>query len=328
MGVNMRPDSSQLWPINLDKENKQRLELLRQAASSRFVQLLKEEGIECTSKMTSLLADVYLPLADWLIQHKSVQPLVVGINGAQGSGKTTLVKILASLLEKSFGKRVVSMSIDDFYLPRYQREQLADKVHSLFITRGVPGTHDVALAKSILQQLRQNQADELLVPVFDKALDDRLSETQWKKIQLPVDIVLFEGWCVGAVAEADISLGKAVNSLEAEEDKDGIWRKYVNEQLTHEYKQLFAMLDILLMIDVPSFDKVYEWRLLQEEKLRNKISATEQATSRVMSDNEIRRFIMHFERVTRNAMKTLPQFSNLVLKLDNDHQISEVIIKH
>lgn len=321
----MSTEGSKLWPIKLNKLTEQRLKLLQQSALFRFMQLLDEEGIEPSTKITSMLAELYLPLADWLISHKTDLPLVVGINGAQGSGKTTLSKILASLLDENFDKQVVVLSIDDFYLSRDQRKQLADKVHPLFITRGVPGTHDVSLMKSTLNKLRKNQPGELLLPVFDKALDDQLPEVQWKKIQLPVDIILFEGWCVGAVAEDEVSLAHALNSLEAEEDKECIWRSYVNGQLALQYKQLFTMLDVLLMIEVPSYDKVYEWRLLQESKLSDKALASIQQDCRIMSENEIRRFIMHFERITRHVLEEMPSRADIVLQLNNDHLVHNVI---
>lgn len=323
----MNTKSPGLWPLKLDRPTEQKLELLQKSALIRFGQLLDDEGIAPSSIMISMLAELYLPLADWLSSHKTDQPLVVGVNGAQGSGKTTLCKILASLLSENFDKRVVVLSIDDFYLSRNQRKQLAEKVHPLFITRGVPGTHDVSLTISILEQLRQNQQGELLVPVFDKAVDDQLPKTQWKKIQLPVDIILFEGWCVGAVAEDDASLIRPMNKLEAEEDKQVVWRQYVNDQLAHQYKQLFSMLDVLFMLQVPTFEKVFEWRLLQEKKLRAKIAASTEADNRIMSENDIRRFIMHFERITRNALTSLPKIADIVMKLDDQHHVCKVSIR-
>jgi len=76
---------------------------------------------------------------------------VLGISGTQGSGKSTLAALLQFLLQQN-GLRVVCLSLDDFYLTRKERRQLADTVHPLLMTRGVPVTHDISLAISIIQQ--------------------------------------------------------------------------------------------------------------------------------------------------------------------------------
>ena len=52
-----------------------------------------------------------------------------------------------------------------------------------------------------------------------------------------------EGWCVGAKPQSNFLIKKPINILEKYEDKDLIWRKYVNEKLKKEYKKLFAMID-------------------------------------------------------------------------------------
>ena len=118
-----------------------------------FTRLLEEEGIPVDTGPNELLNTLYLPMASWLAARQQNSPLVVGINGAQGSGKSTLTKILSMLLSQGFDKNVVSISIDDLYLTRAERQQLAEDIHPLFLTRGVPGTHDVELGKSILMQL-------------------------------------------------------------------------------------------------------------------------------------------------------------------------------
>ena len=117
----------------------------------------------------------YLPLGDWLRQQRQRQDtLVVGINGCQGSGKSTLADFLQQFLEYQ-GLSVASLSIDDLYLTRAQRQQLAKTVHPLLQTRGVPGTHDTAMGIALIDQLRQlSKGEQLRLPRFDKASDDRL----------------------------------------------------------------------------------------------------------------------------------------------------------
>ena len=256
-------------------------------------------------------------------QHK---PLLLGINGAQGSGKSTLTKILQALLEKGFSKRVVSLSIDDLYLRRSEREQLARDIHPLLVTRGVPGTHDVALAKDLLSKLKQGTQQRITIPVFDKALDDRADEALWQQVSGPVDIAIFEGWCVGVAAEDSQALQKPINRLEAEEDPDGVWRNYVNEQLKGPYQELFSLIDKLIMMKVPSMENVFEWRSLQEQKLRV-ARQDETSATRIMSEQALQRFIMHYERITRRSLQEMPERADVVLELNAEHQIERVKVQ-
>lgn len=284
-----------------------------------FVELLRSEALDmdaASQRMTS----VYLPLAQWLVQRQQQGARVMGINGAQGSGKSTLCKILALLLQRQFGVRVAVLSLDDFYLTHVQRQQLAATVHPLLQTRGVPGTHDVTLAMSVLRALKAGQAAR--VPVFDKAVDDRVPEAQWRELE-SVDLVLFEGWCVAARPQAETELIRPVNALEAGEDAEAVWRGYVNQQLAQAYQRLFALLDALIMLKVPDFANVFDWRALQEQKLRQARGMTAQS----MDHAQIRRFIMHYERLTRHMLQELPARADVLLHIDNNHQIARVEYK-
>lgn len=70
------------------------------------------------------------------------RPMVVGLNGIQGVGKTTLVNALQQELEEQHGLRVVVCSIDDFYLPHHEQVALARHrpEDALLQHRGQPGT--------------------------------------------------------------------------------------------------------------------------------------------------------------------------------------------
>lgn len=272
-----------------------------------FVDLLQAENL-AVDAMAQNYASVYLPLADWLNQQHQNGMRIIGINGAQGSGKSTLCKLLALLLQQGFNKSVAVLSLDDFYFTREQRCKLAQSIHPLLQTRGVPGTHDVALAIATLVSLKNGLP--VTLPRFDKSQDDRASESAWPVIQHPVDIILFEGWCVGALPQTATQLEQPVNSLEAQQDTQGIWRQYVNTKLAGEYQSLFALVDVLLMLKVPSFDKVYDWRALQESKLQQG-----------MSNEQLHYFIMHYERLTRHLLDEMPQRADRVLQIGDDHQI-------
>lgn len=279
--------------------------------SQKLLQLLAKERLPADYADT--VRDVLQPLASVLAARSDGQPgLLVGINGAQGSGKTTMTRVLALLLREVHGKNVVMLSLDDFYLTRAERRSLASQVHPLLATRGVPGTHDVALMGRTLDTLAG--AGPVPLPVFDKSTDDRAPAEAWPVHHGPADIILFEGWCVGLDAQAQEELERPVNNLEAREDRDGRWRLYVNQQLDRYYRPISDRLNLLIMLRVPSFHCVLEWRWLQEQKME-----------RPMMDREaVQRFIQHFERLTRHALKSLPAKADLLLSLDVDHRISDV----
>ena len=250
------------------------------------------------------------------------KPLFIGINGAQGTGKSTLAKLL-ELCSTEVGCKVVVLSIDDFYLSKAARAQLAETVHPLLATRGVPGTHDVEQLKSCLSRLLDSQAGTVKIPRFDKAADNPLPEDHWPTATLPVELIILEGWFIGLEPEPCEHLLSPVNHLEAIEDGDGSWRNFVNNSLRYDFADLFGRLDSLLMLQAPSFEQVFAWRSLQEEKLKRHRAARGDAdTSGVMSPEEIAHFIQHFERLTRHALTTLPGKADWVFHLDSQHRVA------
>ncbi|MBC52531.1 MAG: hypothetical protein CMQ34_01715 [Gammaproteobacteria bacterium] len=254
------------------------------------------------------------------------QPLVVGINGAQGTGKSTLAKTIAIMLENQFRLKTTVLSLDDFYLGRQARLQLGQNVHPLLVTRGVPGTHDIPQAISTLQQLCSTRG-EVTLPGFDKATDDCLAPASRQRTLAPRDVVILEGWCIGVPPQDSGALRDPVNVLEAEEDTDGRWRRHVNDRLAHEYQDLFALIDYLVMLKAPSFDCVLAWRSLQEAKLAAKHCTLQTGSSGIMTPDAIGRFIQHYERLTRHAFATLPGQADAVLSLNADHRISDCTYK-
>jgi len=266
-----------------------------------------------------IVIDHILPLADRLAGLVAGQPLLVGINGAQGTGKSTMADILALIFLHRHGLRQAVISIDDLYLSKAERHHLAGSVHPMLKTRGVPGTHDVDLGLSLLRQLKQGgEYRQLQIPLFDKATDDRKPEHLWQECATGVDIILLEGWCVGSTPQLTEDLLEPVNALEASEDGDRVWRSYVNEALAGPYQELFAMIDVLVLLKAPDFETVYEWREVQEDKLRQ----NNPVASNVMNKTELVRFIQHYERLTRHNLKSLPQLADVVFNFDHNHRIS------
>jgi len=268
----------------------------------------------------SSFSSVYLPLAKWINNKYAEKPLIIGINGAQGSGKSTLSKLLARVLKTVFNQSVLHLSIDDLYLSKKNRLCLSNTIHPLLKVRGVPGTHDVELGIKLLNNIKTSKNKQIKIPVFDKSIDDLLSQNNWRLIENKIDIVLFEGWCVGAEAQSKNELTKSINRLEENEDANLHWRNYVNLQLSNKYKELFSYIDYLIMLQVPDMNSVFEWRSLQENKLKHRGVKN----NKTMSEKEIKKFIMYFERITRHCLSEMPDRADVLLKLNKAHQVDSV----
>jgi D-glycerate 3-kinase len=261
-----------------------------------------------------LTAHLAARIAEW----RGAQPdlLVVGLCGAQGSGKSTLAAALTERLAGE-GLRVAALSLDDLYLPKAERAALARDMHPLFATRGVPGTHDVPLGLATLAALARGEATPL--PRFDKGRDDRVPEDQWRRAPAGTDVLLLEGWCVGAIPQAESDLARPANALEADEDSGGIWRAHANAALSGAYRQLFARLDRLILLAAPGWDVVATWREQQEAELRARASGA-------MSPAAVARFIQHYERLTRWILDEMPGRADLVVRLGEDRAVLSALL--
>lgn len=258
--------------------------------------------------MTASLEIVARAISGWL----GPKPLILGICGSQGSGKSTLARGLVDRL----GVRAATLSLDDLYLGKAARAALARDIHPLLATRGVPLTHDVALGRAILDAVRAGQPVQL--PRFDKASDEPLAQAQWEAIDAPLDLLIFEGWCVGARAQPPADLTAPVNDLERAEDPDGLWRRAVNAALAGPYQTLFARIDRLVLLAAPDFGVVRGWRAQQEAELRASLAARRRDPALAMSDMQIARFIQHYERLTRAILQEMPGRADLTLRLGPD----------
>lgn len=273
-------------------------------------EIIAKEGLP--ADYCEVVENYWSPLASAIARKAaSRKPLIVGVNGAQGSGKSTVCRFLEVLL-KGRGLRAITFSLDDLYLTRNERLELAEKVQSLFATRGVPGTHATALGKTIFEDLLAGRSFTL--PRFDKAQDDRLEDGE--RITGPVDVLLFEGWCVGAKPQTPEQLSQPVNQLEAEEDRRGIWRGLVNRFLQTDYADLFGQIDMLVMLKVESFDAVLANRTRQEEKLR----AANPGAPGLMDEATLTRFIAHYERLTRHMLAEMPERADITFEIGKDQR--------
>ena len=265
----------------------------------------------------------YIPLCHQISRLVSNQqrPLTFGINGCQGSGKSTMVRFIADYLEYKYNYSTVCLSLDDFYFDQRTRLELAESVHRLLQTRGVPGTHDIQRLAKVLIALQESHAVE--IPQFNKATDNPFPKLQWTSVSKPVDLILMEGWCWGVEPQTESDLLDPINEIEKQQDKNGIWRSYINQQLADLYSPLYPLMDYWLMLKAPSFDNVQEWRWQQEQKL---IEANiGQSNGAVMNKEQVAHFVSYFQRLTQHCLNTMPAACDLVFELDNNRNIVDCI---
>ena len=257
--------------------------------------------------------DVLFATTCWLKElnaNADKDKFFIGISGGQGSGKSTFSNLLSLVLTELFSLKTLVLSLDDFYLTHGERQVLAKTVHPLLKTRGVPGTHDISLMNKVIGSIREDK--EVQIPTFDKSNDDRSAMV---KVHCDdVKIVIVEGWCWGAEPESDIAL--PLNQLEREQDADGLWRRYVNQQLVN-YQDLFRT-DASIFLSIPNMSSVLEWRWQQESELG-------QGTKN-MTKEDIEYFVMHYERLTRHMLQSMPRKVDLTLYLDKNHHFDKAIL--
>ena len=255
----------------------------------------------------------------------NIAPLV-GFSGCQGSGKSTLVALMAKVMREVHGVSTVVLSLDDFYLTKAARGALAESIHPLFATRGVPGTHDLALLHETIAALRQPPPGSAVpVPAFDKALDDRTEMVHWRQVSAPVQLIFLEGWCVGLSPQQESELAAPINPMEAEQDPSRVWRGEVNRQLASEYAELFGKLDALLLLQAPSFDAVFDWRWQQEQRLSQQFQQDHpDKPDPTMTRSEVADFILHYQRLTEHGLKTLPDRADFVWELATDRSVERM----
>jgi len=292
-----------------------------------YLKFLNKEKIFDKSKVDKIesLKKIYIPMSFWIEKkyREKGETLFLGLSGGQGSGKTTVAGILKIILKKFFKREIHVSSIDDFYKTLKDRNHMSYKIHNLFKTRGVPGTHDINLLKNFFYNLKKINLKKFKSPKFDKSTDDRFKKRYWNNIKKKPEIVILEGWCIGARPQSNALIKKPINILEKHEDKNFIWRTYVNERLKKEYKNLFVKIDHFIFIKIPNFKMVFKWRLLQEKKLRKK----SYSNKKIMNYKEIKRFIMFYQRITLQMIKDLSKSASVVMFMKKDHEIKKIIFR-
>ena len=270
-----------------------------------------------------MIRSFLIPVCFWIAKKtKKKEPLIIGLAGGQGTGKTTITSIISIILKKYFKLDIFKISIDDFYKTRKQRTLLSKNKHSLLMTRGVPGTHDIDIMLNFFKKIKVKNFKILKLPKFNKGVDDRCKQSLWYKIQSKPDVVILEGWCVGARSQNSKELKKPVNSLEKIHDQNFKWRQYVNYQLKTKYKKLFNQLDYILFLKVKNFSLLRRWRLKQEKKLW--LKSKNKKNLKIMNKSEVKNFMDTYQRITQQMFKDMPKYSSIVMNLNNSHQIKNI----
>jgi D-glycerate 3-kinase len=288
-----------------------------------LTQEIKKDKFKNKEKM---IKSFLIPVSQWISKKTNKKKtLIIGLAGGQGSGKTTISSILSIILKKYFKLNVFIVSIDDFYKTRKDRKLLSKNKHSLLMTRGVPGTHDIDLMLKFFKKVKSKKFKILEIPKFNKAIDDRYKKSLWCKLKLKPDVVIFEGWCVGAKAQTHKQLKKPINSLEKVYDKDIKWRTHVNDQLKTKYKKLFSQLDELLYLKAKNFNLLREWREKQERKLW--LQTKNKKNLKIMSSGDIINFMQTYQRITQQMFKDAIKSSSIIMDLNSKHQIQKIKFK-
>ena len=274
-----------------------------------------------------MIKSFLIPLCFWISKKANKKrPYFVGLAGGQGTGKTTISSLIRIILTKYFKLNVFRISIDDFYKTRKERINLSKRVHPMLLTRGVPGTHDINMMLDFFKKSKSKKFKRLKLPTFNKAIDDRFNKKKWYDLKNKPDVIIFEGWCVGAKSENSITLKRTINSMEKLEDQRQIWRKYVNQQLKTKYKNLYSQLNCLIYLKAKNFSLLQKWRLKQERKLW--LKSKKNSKLKIMNRGDVINFMQTYQRITQNMFKNMPKYASIIFNLNNNHQIKSAIYKN
>ena len=273
-----------------------------------------------------MIKSFLIPVCFWIVKKvNNKKPYFVGLAGGQGTGKTTISLILKIILTKYFKLKVFRISVDDFYKTRKERISLSKKVHPMLLTRGVPGTHDINTMLSFFKKIKSKEFKNLKVPSFNKTVDDRFNKKYWYNIKERPDVIIFEGWCVGAKPEKNSSLRRSINLMEKTNDTKFVWRKFVNQQLKSKYKNLFSQLNCLIYLKANNFKLLQKWRLKQEDKLW--VKSKKISKHKIMKKGDIINFMQTYQRITENMFRMMPKYASIVIQLKSNHQIKSALYK-
>ena len=278
------------------------------------------------SQVWQPLWHLWLPLAMQLVSYRQQlgRPLIQGILGGQGTGKTTLAAILTLILQQ-LGYRTLSLSLDDLYKTYSERLTLREQDPRL-VWRGPPGTHDIQLGLTVLDRLRQPVGTglklaptKIQVPRFDKSAWNGAGDRRAPEVIDGADIVLFEGWFVGVRPIDQNAFDTAPPPIVTATDK--AFARDMNARL-RDYLPLWERLDRLILLYPADYRLSLEWRRQAEHQM---IAA--QTTG--MADTEVEQFVEYFWRSLHpelfiKPLTTAPTGVDLVIEINPDRSIGAV----
>ena len=282
------------------------------------------EQLKIENLSEEFLAEIVTPISLYLDQTfpKRNQPYFICFTGGQGSGKTTLSFFIQKVLNETLKRPAMGFSIDDIYKSQEERRSLAEEIHPLCYVRGVPGTHDIQMGLDLINELSNASPEtETKIPAFCKPEDRHYPLEEWPIYKGKPDFIFFDAWCGGAKPLPEENWLPPLNQLEKEEDPEGIWSKWSNQELSKDYQMMFSLFDLLLMIKVPNMDFVYESRWIQEQTLAKTVKDKD-LKNKIMTKEEVYRFVMHYERLTHYILEELPKLSDIVLTRDGNFKFS------
>ncbi len=286
----------------------------------------QETKINKFKNKNKMLKSYLIPICFWIAKKSNKKsPLIIGLAGGQGTGKTTIASIISLILTKYFKLKVFKISIDDFYKTRNERKKISKSIHPLLMIRGVPWTHDYKIIYEFFKKIKNKKFTKFRLPKFDKSKDERCNKKLWYKINSKPDVIIFEGWCVGAKSQKNSELIKSINSLEKISDQNFVWRKYVNLQLKKNYKNLFQQIDEIIYLKANNFKMLQKWRIKQEKTLW--LKSKNKRSLRIMNRGDIINFMQTYQRITQNMFKDAPKYASIVMKLNSNHQINSIKFK-
>jgi len=302
--------------MNPSQSKKDEYKKIYTKAKPNLLKLARELHIDDISE--NFFVEVVIPLSDYFnsFQKRNI-PYFIGLTGGQGSGKTTLSIFIQKILEDVFKKRSVGFSIDDIYKTKEEREKVAKKIHPLCSVRGVPGTHDIRLGNKTIDSLfRARSNTYTYIPSFSKILDMHHPKKDWRKYKGRPDFIFFDAWCGGAKPIPDNKWRPPLNKLEKEKDPDQVWARWSNNELAGDYQKLFDRFDKLVFIQVEKMENVYENRWLQEKNMSKGIK-DEKLLKNIMNKDQIKNFVMHYERLTRHILDEMPNQADIVINRED-----------
>ncbi len=302
--------------MNPSQSKKDEYKKIYTEAKPNLLKLARELYIDDISE--NFFVEVVIPLSDYFnsFQKRNI-PYFIGLTGGQGSGKTTLSIFIQKILEDVFKKRSVGFSIDDIYKTKEEREKIAKKIHPLCSVRGVPGTHDIGLGNKTIDSLFRAQSNTYTyIPSFSKILDMHHPKKDWRKYKGRPDFIFFDAWCGGAKPIPDNKWRPPLNKLEKEKDPDQVWARWSNNELAGDYQKLFYRFDKLIFIQVAKMENVYENRWLQEKNMSKGIK-DEELLKNIMNKDQIKNFVMHYERLTRHILDEMPNQADIVINRED-----------